>query len=79
MLWPMGTLEETQHKAWSWALMAPMQTLKEAGVDFNPEVRTLKAIQGDAQSGDALEVTCTCGNPHYAINCDSSCAVQQQE
>ena len=73
----MGTLEETRHKAWSWALMAPMHTLKEAGVDFDPEVRTLKAIQGDAQSGDALEVTRTCGHPHYAMYYDSSCAVQR--
>ena len=52
----MGTLEGTKHKPWAWLLAAPLATLKEAGVHFDPEVRGLKAIQGDAQSGSALEV-----------------------
>lgn len=55
MLIHMGTLEGTKHKPWTWILGAPLVTLKEAGVHFDPEVRGLKAIQGDAQSGSALE------------------------
>ena len=56
MLIRMGTLESTKHKPWTWILGAPLVTLKEAGVQFDPEVRGLSAIQGDAQSGSALEV-----------------------
>ena len=56
MLLRMGTLEDTKHKPWTWILGAPLVTLKEAGVHFDPDVRGLKAIQGDAQSGSALEV-----------------------
>ena len=56
MLIPMGTLAASKHKPWTWILAAPLSTLKEAGVEFDPNVRGLKAIQGDAQSGDALEV-----------------------
>lgn len=59
MLAPMGTLEGSRHKPWTWILGAPLCTLKEAGVEFDPDVRGLKAIQGDAQSGDALEVRIT--------------------
>ena len=57
MMLPMGTLEGTSHKPWTWILGAPLVTLKEAGVEFDPNVRGLKAIQGDADSGSALEVT----------------------
>ena len=56
MLIPMGTLEDTKHKPWTWILGAPLSTLREAGVEFDPEARGLKAIQGDADSGSALEV-----------------------
>ena len=56
MLIQMGTLEGTKHKPWTWILGAPLVTLKEAGVHFDPDVRGLKAIQGDAESGSALEV-----------------------
>ena len=52
----MGTLEATKHKPWTWILGAPLSALKEAGVQFDPEARGLKAIQGDADSGSALEV-----------------------
>ena len=52
----MGTLESTKHKPWTWILGAPLVTLREAGVHLDPEVRGLSAIQGDAQSGSALEV-----------------------
>ncbi|KAL0049404.1 hypothetical protein WJX82_001334 [Trebouxia sp. C0006] len=55
MLIPMGTLEATKHKPWTWILGAPLSALKEAGVQFDPEARGLKAIQGDADSGSALE------------------------
>ena len=56
MLIRMGTLEGTKDKPWTWILGAPLVTLKEAGVHFDPDVRGLKAIQGDAPSGSALEV-----------------------
>ena len=56
MLIPMGTLEATKHKPWTWILGAPLSALKEAGVQFDPEARGLKAIQGDTDSGSALEV-----------------------
>lgn len=56
MLIQMGTLEDTKHKPWTWILGAPLAALKKAGVEFDPEVRGLKAIQGDADSGSALEV-----------------------
>ncbi|DBA92281.1 TPA: hypothetical protein ACH3X2_003708 [Trebouxia sp. C0005] len=55
MLIPMGTLEASKHKPWTWILGAPLSALKEAGVQFDPEARGLKAIQGDADSGSALE------------------------
>ncbi|KAL3144420.1 hypothetical protein ABBQ32_004168 [Trebouxia sp. C0010 RCD-2024] len=55
MLIQMGTLEDTKHKPWTWILGAPLATLQKAGVQFDPEVRGLKAIQGDADSGSALE------------------------
>ncbi len=33
-----------------------METVQKAGVDFNPDTRTVTAIQGDAASGSPLEV-----------------------
>lgn len=63
MLIQMGTLEDTKHKPWTWILGAPLATLQKAGVQFDPEVRGLKAIQGDADSGSALEVK------HLCISC----------
>ena len=65
MVLPMGTLEGSKHKPWTWILGAPLVTLKEAGVEFDPNVRGLKAIQGDADSGSALEVI-SC--PYVALN-----------
>ena len=56
MLLHMGTLEGSKHKPWTWILKAPLITLKENGVEFDPEMRGLKAIQGNVSSGSALEV-----------------------
>lgn len=56
MLIHMDTLEDTKHKPWTWILEGPLVTLKKAGVHFDPDVRGLKATQGDAQTGSALEV-----------------------
>ncbi len=33
-----------------------METVQKAGVEFNPDTRTVTANQGDAASGSALEV-----------------------
>jgi len=52
----MGTLESTKDRSWTWILAAPMETVQKAGVDFNPDTRTVTAIQGDAASGSAFEV-----------------------
>ena len=52
----MGTLEHTKHKGWTWIMAMPMAEVHKAGVDFDPNNRTVKAIQGDAASGSALEV-----------------------
>ena len=57
MIFPMGTLEETKDQGWTWILGAPYNTVKKAGVDFDPDSRGIKAIQGDASSGSALEVS----------------------
>lgn len=52
----MGTLQSTKDRSWTWILAAPMETVQKAGVGFNPNTRTVTAIQGDAASGSALEV-----------------------
>ena len=52
----MGTLESTKDRSWTWILAAPMETVQKAGVDFNPDTRTVTAIQGDAASGSPFEV-----------------------
>lgn len=67
MLIPMGTLEATKHKPWTWILGAPLSALKEAGVQFDPEARGLKAIQGDADSGSALEARAHQSSPQICI------------
>ncbi len=56
-LLPMGTMEHTKDKGWTWILAMPLAEVQKAGVDFDPNNRTVKAIQGDAASGSALEVT----------------------
>ncbi len=68
MLIPMGTLEASKHKPWTWILGAPLSALKEAGVQFDPEARGLKAIQGDADSGSALEVRAHESSPQLCIH-----------
>lgn len=55
MIFQMGTLESTKDRSWTWILAAPMETVQKAGVDFNPDTRSVTAIQGDAASGSALE------------------------
>ncbi|KAL0018627.1 hypothetical protein WJX79_005682 [Trebouxia sp. C0005] len=55
MIFQMGTLEKSKDRSWTWILAAPMETVQKAGVDFNPDTRTVTAIQGDAASGNALE------------------------
>ena len=56
LLMPMGTMEDTKDKGWTWILQAPMADVQRAGVHFDPNARTAKAIQGDAVSSSALEV-----------------------
>ena len=34
-----------------------MDQVREAGVDFDPNARGIKSVQGDASSGSALEVS----------------------
>lgn len=55
-LLPMGTLEKTKHKGWTWIMAMPLAEVQKAGVHFDPNNRTMKAIQGDAASDSALEV-----------------------
>lgn len=71
MIFQMGTLESTQDRSWTWILAAPMATVQKAGVDFNPDTRTVTAIQGDAASGSALEVI----SKHSFTNVIGSCVV----
>ncbi|KAL3137400.1 hypothetical protein ABBQ32_006923 [Trebouxia sp. C0010 RCD-2024] len=52
---PMGTMESTKDKGWTWILGAPIAEVRKAGVHFDPSARTAKAIQGDAESSSALE------------------------
>ena len=56
---PMGTMDSTKDKGWTWILQAPIADVQKAGVHFDPNARTAKAIQGDAVSSSALEV-CVC-------------------
>ena len=53
VLFPMGTKTS---KAWAWTLGASVQDMQKAGVDFDPDVRTMESVQGKATSGSALEV-----------------------
>lgn len=55
IIFQMGTLQSTKDRSWTWILAAPMETVQKAGVGFNPNTRTVTAIQGDAASGSALE------------------------
>ncbi|KAL0021580.1 hypothetical protein WJX77_011733 [Trebouxia sp. C0004] len=66
-LLPMGTLENTKHKGWTWIMAMPLAEVLKAGVDFDPNNRTVKAIQGDAASGSALEDVLQCFS-HYPDN-----------
>lgn len=61
---PMGTMESTRDKGWTWILMAPMADVQKAGVHFDPNARTAKAIQGDTSSRSALEV-CDASHADY--------------
>ncbi len=57
MVFKMGTLEETKDKAWTWVLSAPVDVVTAAGVDFDPEARSIKSVQGNAGGdGSALKV-----------------------
>jgi len=64
LVMPMGTMESTRDKGWTWILMAPMADVQKAGVHFDPNARTAKAIQGDTASRSALEV-CDASHVHY--------------
>jgi len=66
-LLPMGTLENTKHKGWTWIMAMPLAEVQKAGVDFDPNNRTVKAIQGDAASGSALDVL-TDGSLHIVTS-----------
>lgn len=59
ILFKMGTLEETKDRAWSWVMSAPIDAVKAAGVDFDPNARSIKSVQGDAGGqSSAFEVSC---------------------
>ncbi|KAL3136311.1 hypothetical protein ABBQ38_005577 [Trebouxia sp. C0009 RCD-2024] len=58
MLFPLGTLEATSDTTWSWTLCAHVDKVKEAGVEFDAEARTLTSVQGIASSGSALQNVC---------------------
>ncbi|DBA89388.1 TPA: hypothetical protein ACH3X2_004747 [Trebouxia sp. C0005] len=66
-LLPMGTSENTKHKGWTWIMAMPLAEVRRAGVDFDPNNRTVEAIQGDAASGSALEDVLKCFS-HYPDN-----------
>ena len=57
MIFPMGTLEDTKEKGWTWILGAPLSAVTEAGVEFDPNSRSTAAAQGDTASASALEVS----------------------
>ena len=59
MLFPLGTLENTSDTTWTWTLCAHLDKVKQAGVEFDPEARTLTSVQGIASSGSALQVCST--------------------
>ena len=57
MLFRMGTVEETKDRPWSWVLSAPIEFVKAAVVDFDPDVRSVKCVQGDTEGKtSALQV-----------------------
>lgn len=57
ILFKMGTLEETKDRAWTWVLSAPIDVVQAAGVNFDPNVRSIKSVQGDAGgASSAFEV-----------------------
>ena len=64
LVMPMGTMESTRDKGWTWILMAPMADVQKAGVHFDPNARTAKTVQGDTASRSALEV-CDASRVHY--------------
>lgn len=64
---PLGTIESTKDKGWTWILQAPIADVQKAGVHFDPNARTVKAIQGDAVSSSALEVF---SSWHTTISCN---------
>ena len=58
MLFKIGTLPETEDRPFSWVLSAPLEFLTDAGIDFDPEVRSIKSVQGKSEGKtSALEVS----------------------
>ena len=72
MLFEMGTLEETKDQSWTWVLGCPVHLVRQAGVEFDPDARGVKSIQGNASSGTALEVTHS--DPVELVTPESACA-----
>ena len=59
VIFKMGTLEDTKDRAWTWVLSAPIDYVKAAGVEFDPEARTIKSVQGETgHKSSASEVSC---------------------
>lgn len=74
ILFPLGTLESTSETSWSWTLIAQPQVVKQAGVEFDPEARTLTSVQGVASSGSALQVI-----PTLTLSLGGLCACDLSE
>ena len=55
LILPMGTIESTRDRAWTWILQSPMADVVDAGIDFDREVCTVRASRGDTATGGALE------------------------
>ena len=68
MLFPLGTLESTSSTGWTWTLIAHLDMVKQAGVEFDPEARTLTSVQGIASSGSALQVRMPTLAYHCTVN-----------
>lgn len=78
MLFPLGTLEATSKTTWSWTLCAHVDKVKEAGVEFDPEARTLTSVQGIASSGSALQVCHVLQGAqiHSSCGCQFMCIIR---
>ena len=73
----MGTLEDTKDRAWTWVLSAPVTMVREKGVDFNPEKRSIKSVQGDAGKSSALEVNLLCLHAVFVGNLEGFVYIEQ--